>query len=115
MVPVQIHQFPSQQSLAFFSSSCGDPASFFTGVVAGTTGCRTRRWQTGGGREKEAQVDNFESQVLSSGSSGAFETVPEVCRGARLSLVVRTPSDALDLVRQRLALRSPSFALKRML
>ena len=34
-----------------------------------------------GGREKKAQVDNFESQELSSGFSGAFDTVPEVCPG----------------------------------
>ena len=31
MVPVQIHQFTSQQSLTFFSSSCGEPASCFHG------------------------------------------------------------------------------------
>ena len=72
---------PQSAKPGLFSSSCGEPASFFTGVVAGTTGHRTRRWQIGGGREKKAQVDNFESQVLSSGSSGAFDTVPEVCPG----------------------------------
>ena len=31
MVPVHVHQIPSQQSLAF--SSSGEHASFFTGVV----------------------------------------------------------------------------------
>ena len=80
MVPVQMHQIPSQQSLAFFLLENSPP--FFTGVVSGTKGYRTRRWQTGGGREKVAQVDNFESQVLISGSSGeteVFSAVSEFC------------------------------------
>ena len=49
MIPVQCYQFPSQQSLAFFSA--GEPASVFkgtSGVVAGTV---LRRWNgNGGGR-----------------------------------------------------------------
>ena len=46
MIPVQRYQFPSQQSLVFFS---GEPASFFTGVVAGTEGSSLRRWNSGKG------------------------------------------------------------------
>ena len=46
MIPVQRYQFPSQQSLAFFS---GEPASFFTGVVADTV---LRRWNGNGGRRR---------------------------------------------------------------
>ena len=46
MIPVQRYQFPRQQSLAFFS---GKPASFFTGVVAGTEGSSLRRWNSGKG------------------------------------------------------------------
>ena len=64
--------------------SSGEPACFFTCVMAGTKGYRTRRWQTGGGREKVVQVDNFESQVLSSGSSGeteVFGAMSEFCLG----------------------------------
>ena len=48
---------------------------FFAGVVAGTKQYRTRRWQTGGGREKVAQADYHESQALSSGSSGEMSTL----------------------------------------
>ena len=36
----------------------GEPASFFTGVVAGTTGYRTRRWKSRGVKEKVAQVSS---------------------------------------------------------
>ena len=52
-----------------------------TGVVAATKGCRTRRWQTGGGREKVAQADYHESQGLSSGSSGETEVLNAVFEG----------------------------------
>ena len=78
MVPCAEISGPQSAKPGLFS---GEPASFFTGVVAGTIGYRTRRWQTGGGRVKKAQVDNFESQELSFGSS-AFGTVPEVCPGS---------------------------------
>ena len=64
MILTQALQVPSQQSLAVFSSS--EPASF-TGVVAGTEGCLTRRWNCGGGRV--AQLGDFLDYPVGKASS----------------------------------------------
>ena len=47
MIPVQRYQVPSQQSLGLFS---GEPASFFTEVVAGTESTSLRRWNSWKGK-----------------------------------------------------------------
>ena len=46
MIPVQSIRSPVSKAWPF----SGEPASFFTGVVAGTEGCSLRRWNSGGGR-----------------------------------------------------------------
>ena len=46
MIPVQISG-PQSAKPALFSE---EPASFFTGVVAGTEGSSLRRWKSGGRR-----------------------------------------------------------------
>ena len=46
----------------------GEPASFFTGVVAVTVGCSTRRWNCGGGRVAQlGRSQDFSVEKLSAG------------------------------------------------
>ena len=68
MIPVQRYQVPSQQSLAFFS---GEPASFFTGVVAGIDGYSLRRWNSGG----ERAAPHCGSQYVSLEQTSAVQVV----------------------------------------
>ena len=82
---------PQSAKPGHFSS--GEPASFFTGVVAGTKDNRKRRWHSVGGKDEVAQVvSGTDVSDSASGSSGKTELVT-----AQSGAEPMVPSGEIDL------------------